>query len=283
MLVITLIVTAAILLVALSYFQLQFRHMGEKCVAAVAEKSKGLIAEDPYRAEAMIYRSLRLNGWDYRDYLAQQKSNKAFMIGQAVPKIVMLTRALRLTPTKNFPWILPLFVNLGKIYITQGKYSKAMRLYEHTLDFIGGYGEDIPYAQRSDFIARIHARQALLEMKKRNYRSAVKYHLTAYAEKLAALKGAGKEAEFDKLFPFKGDSFLKDNLAAMSQADNMKIIVEIVNKTVRNSQGRINAELLNRDLDNFFINANKTEEADYEAAKDIIQKALTRFDKQGAE
>ncbi len=283
MLLITSLVIAAILCVALSYFQLQFRHMGEQRVQATAEKAESLIDADPYRAERVINQSLRLNGWDYHGYLFHQKANKAFMIGQAVPKIVILTRMLRLTPEKNFPWMLPLFLLLGDIYLTQGKNTKAGRLFEDTLSFIGGYGQDIPYAEKSIQMSRIHSYQAALEQRKRNHRSAIKYHLTAYIEELASLKGAGNEKSFDEKFPYREDSFLTDSLTALDRSDDVKKIVEIVNKTVRNSQGRINVEILSRDLDGFFVGVTRNEETDFEVGKDIIQKALIRFGKEDSE
>lgn len=263
--------------VVLIYAQFHFNRMGEPQVQSAVEQAEHLVEKGKlYRAEKALYETLRLNGWDYRSYLEGKKTNKAINIEQVVPRIVLIARTLNIVPVRNFAWMPQAFYLLGKIYLSQGKSKKALRLFEDTINLVDGYGEDIPYAIRCRYMSDIHRELSLLEYNSKNFLASLKLQTASYLEQLAALKGAGDEEAFSRQFPYKGDELLEKNLEGLGYSKDLSHIVDIVNKTVRNSPGRINTQILNRDLDRFFSDAGKIENADFAAAKDIITVALSR-------
>ncbi|MCZ7586151.1 MAG: hypothetical protein M5R36_24080 [Deltaproteobacteria bacterium] len=127
--------------VVLVYLQVQFAKMGSHRVASAVERAEKLIEKGKLaQAERMLYRSLRINGWDYEAYLAGKKGNKALNIESVVPGVTRIARMLKVVPGSTLEWVLPAMFTLGDIYKKQGKAKKTSRTFEDALNFIGDTG-----------------------------------------------------------------------------------------------------------------------------------------------
>ncbi|MBZ0273593.1 hypothetical protein K8I61_16265 [bacterium] len=262
----------------LVYLLIQFARMGEDKMETAVRNAERLVEKGRLKAaEHMLFEAMRRNGWNYRAYLQSKKVNKAVSIEQVTPSIVKIARLCRVLPKDTIEWIVPAFFVLGDIFMKQGKTRKATRLYEDMHNFLEGYGEDIAYVRRNKFTARLHDEQARLDLHTGSPLHALRLHLISYSEHLAALKGAGDDELFREQFPYRGDNFLDMCLTAMNREAEREAVVDLVNRSVKNSVGRINPLILVREMDIYFSGHRSREDADFEAARDIIHLALNKL------
>ncbi len=277
MLLPTALIFGAIIAIVLIFFQVQFSRMGRHRVEYAIQQAEKQLEKGRLRAsEKTLYDTLRINGWNYQSYLLGKKSNKALTIEEVVPGVTRIARTLKVLPKDNLEWVLTAFFLLGEIYLKQGKTRKAVRLYEDTLNFIDGYGQEIPFVTRNRYLSKIHYQQALIEQNTKNFMSSLRLALLAYVEEISHYKATGDDEAFNDHFPYDGDEMLDTNLKVLGRQEDRNAIIEIVNRAVRNSPGRINTQILLRDLDSFFSGTRRREDAELVATRDIIHRALPK-------
>ncbi|MDP8254612.1 MAG: tetratricopeptide repeat protein [Candidatus Alcyoniella australis] len=235
LLMIVLILLVLFLAVVLVWFMVGSIPSGETQVQKRVKRSSQMRKKgDAGRAESILYLTIKGNGWDYQSFLMEVRRNPSANIVNLAPRFNQLTRRLRLTtPDIEFTWVWPAFLELGEVFVAQGRYKKAGRLYYDLLGFI----EDLSEKLNREFL--VEARQVCYEGAGKAYaelgefEQAVAYYGAAYVERIHLLKLRDFNITLQDEYPLKKHEQIASILQNVGRNEQEEDIYTLINSYAR--------------------------------------------------
>ena len=223
-----------------------------------------------------LYRAGRQVGWDYQKYLEMKKVNKMASIKDTEGVLVKFARLVRVLPKNNFPWVAEAMFTLGGLYKVQGKTKKQVRLYTDLRNFITEYGADLNRVARANLLARISAEEAVIDLARENYRSALGMEAAFFLHNVEKAYVGGGESAVSELLPYAGTEVLHAALRGLGRYDDRHEVYRIVQNAIVDNGARIDLARVSRELDDFLKGRKTGTDLEREMARLMIQKVLEK-------
>ena len=271
-----LLVLAILLITGLIYAFVRLKAIGENVVDRAFERAKKQTFNDKAKdALALLYRTLRANGWDYQGFKCLKKPEYT-SIRLVEPGFTKVARLLRAMPKNNFHWVAePLFF-LFEIYKRLDMQLDFTRLLLDMRTFIDDFGSALPRPARADLLSRISHEQALLEMEERNYRSVVHMEAAAYLHTIEKLHAEGDMERLEKLFPCKPNATMLDALTALERSDDAEMLGNIIDAGIIDNGARIDLQRVFRDIDDALRGRQTKTERERQMARMIYERVVEK-------
>jgi len=272
-----LIAVLFLVVIALMYILVRFTRMREEKVAKAIRYAKKKIDKGKSDdAVNRLYRALRGVGWDYEKFLALKKINKMASIKDAEGLLVKLARLLRVLPRNNFNWVAEALLVLAQSYKGQNRTKKQMRLFIDLRNFITEYGNALTRVARAELLARISAEEALIDLARENYRSALGMESARFLHTVEKSYATGGEPAVQELLPYTGTEVMHAALRGMGRYDDRQEIYRIIQSAIVDGGARTDLARVERDLDDFLKGRKTAGDMEREMARMMIQKVLEK-------
>jgi hypothetical protein len=205
-----------------------------------------------------------------------KKNNKIAGIKNTESVLVKMARLVKMLPRNNFDWAAEALFMLGALYKAQDKTKKQVRLYSDLHNFITDYGNALNRVARADLLARISAEDALIDLARENYRSALGMEAARFLHTVEKGFAYGGELAAQELLPYTGTDVLHAALRGLGRYDDRNEIYRIVQNAIVDSGARIDLARMNRDIDDYLKGRKSTSDMERDTARLMIQKVLEK-------